>query len=332
MGLFSSLFGDRTPTPKPSLLPSKPAPIERTPISGDGYFLAWEHENQAFQVFSKFRVQYGQIPGIQAELRDRVKEAIADLDSRPDGRNLTRHAVYSCNTGEDKADLENATCFNFGVWKNLSVNWNSVRLERGSRQEENGYEHYWRYALVPRPSAFAYWKPIMEDSIKVSLQKKGRLWLSDAKSVWYEVKRSLQEHPCFSDGQDWLGGSSYGLNVTIDCALSRHPIAVKPIIDGILAALHWQESSSNDQVSLRMADALASETLATTPGEVSRMLIATNGAVLGRHSAIILWGKTIQVSPRDDLCSAIEVFAEWTEQAYSSLEFRVFKVAPLSAR
>jgi hypothetical protein len=78
---------------------------------------------------------------------------------------------------------------------------------------------------------------------------------------------------------------------------------VKPLVDGVVAALHNHDGTELHVVSERLAIQLP----ANTPDRIAALLSDERAAILGSRRLLWPHGSSVQWNPADDLCSALDL-------------------------
>ena len=167
------------------------------------------------------------------------------------------------------------------------------------------------------------WLPKKSDNIEVHVKELDPPDFSDAKRVWFAVKSTMEAVLARWSGWDWLN-KNFGMYVRITLPhhfIRQRSVLVKPLVDGIVAAMHWQKSP-DPAVVFRLADALR-----RPPNEISELLRMKKGSVLGEHSTFLVRGGGLQVTPRDDRCTALEIRLSTKDARFASLAFCAFELS-----
>jgi hypothetical protein len=301
---------------------------KKTLIAEDDDFCVYHSASLGLEAWSTCPIPFQGGAPAAIGLRSLLKQELLSDRMRPPKPDSFGHAIYASERG-DEVDVENVTTYNIGQWTSLGPKMRGLRIERQTkiltlppRPIRNEVHHYWRYFWDHSNSDFLCWRPKWRKAIKVKATGLPRSCLSDARKVWYEAKRGIQACPSRWWGWQPIGNMSFAMRVHVEVPNPMwrgFSIKVKGVVDGIAAALHWQGQSD-------CAAALADH-LDVSPQEICDLLQMSEGAVLGQHQALLWSGSRLMVSPRDDLCVALEIGVDPTWESCPSIDFSVFGVS-----
>ena len=315
MGLLRWLFGPK-----------------KTLIAEDNDFCVYYSTSHGIEAWSACCIPFEDGPPAAIRLRGVLQQELDSdkmLAPKPDSFG---HAIYASERECKGDDVENLATYNIGRWTSLGAKMRGLRIERQTKiltlppkPIQNSVHHYWRHFWDHSNSGFLCWRPKWRNAIKVKVTGLPRSSLFDRLGVWYEVKRGIQASLSRWWGWRSIENAPFAMRVHVEVPepmWQGRSIEVKGIADGIAAALHWQADSDATQTLVGWI----AERLDVSPQVICELLRMRKGAVLGQHQALRPWGGKLMVSPRDDLCVALEVGLALTSKSSPSLTFCVFGV------
>lgn len=255
------------------------------------------------------------------DMRDELRAAVLALPPAKPGQML--EAVYTSPV-LGFCDVENVVLYNVGPSSFHSLATHGLRVERRfsaviePRELKGLADHHWRYASVPQSSESGYWRSGAElaEWSFAPPPLRGDLHPAD---VWIAMRRG--------DAAATAGSSvpsRFGVDVSIDVpAGSRCLVAnvIKPLLDGVLSALHAHDCTKLDEVAERISAALVADA-----GEIRGYLTSNPLGVLGERTLVRPHGQGVQWNPADDGCVLAEVRLKAGSKWHCS--GRLFEVRP----
>jgi hypothetical protein len=103
----------------------------------------------------------------------------------------------------------------------------------------------------------------------------------------------------------------FGVRVSVSAPVTVEPaLLMKPVLDGLISALHAHDGSAIELVADRLARSISVE-----PHVVRALLLDEDWAVLGTRKLLWPRGESVQWNPADDACVACELIVvqsnEW---------------------
>ena len=309
---------------------------KKTLIAEDNDFCVYYSTSHGLEAWSACGIPFVNGSPAAIRLRSVLKQELLSERMRPPKPDSFGHAIYASERG-DKVDMENVAIYNINIesWKSLGPKMRGLRIERQTKiltlppkPIHNKVHHYWRYFWDNGNSGFLCCRPKWRKAIKVKVTGLPRSSLFDRLGVWYEVKRGIQVSLSRWWGWRRIENVRFGMRVHVEVPepmWQGRPIAVKGVVDGIAAALHWQGDFDTDP-NLSLVPLIAGY-LDVKPDEIRKLLRMRKGAVLGQYAALGPWNGVVKVSPRDDLCVALQVGLAPTSESFPSIAFSVFGVS-----
>lgn len=258
----------------------------------------------------------------RADFRDRLREEVRHLVASPD---QVLHAAY-VSPDSGMFDAENILLYNVDLGRLAAASRHGLRFERAIASPPDcptplggNAEHYHRYALAARDATFSHWdigKPLVR--LRCALP-------AAAVKRWYEVWHALKRGEIHAGTAPHAGRFGLRVRLRLPASSKIRPIdAVKPLFDGVVAALHFHDGTDQEELSARLAAALNART-----GDISALLADESGAVLGQHRLVGKFGAGVIVNPQDDLCFAGELLLDRAEPGTPcQLEAEMFEIVP----
>jgi hypothetical protein len=252
-------------------------------------------EDDRVEVASTRRVPF-EARGWTVALKEEATLAIKCMKPR-DGYLI--FGEYSAPQSE-LVDAENAVFYNFGTtFRHLTRS--GLRFERAYRDESRVPRHVLRYEWVAPGSpwrnwtdgdlSIAYWPHVTGLSVRVPPR---------LSQVWWAFRRAEGS----VSSAHYSGPFAVRLTLHTDsAALADGGALVKPMIDGLLCALHSADSVEQEVVRRIAAQVGEPET------DVSNHLLERSPAPLGNRRLVWRWRDpgSVQWNPQDDDCVAGEV-------------------------
>ena len=244
--------------------------------------------------------------GWMKQLRGELQEAIRSLPVRGDD---ILHATYT--SSEDTfVDVENVLFYNVGTGCFAGVSSLGLRFERIFAAAPKSPTvlggptlHHHRYEIVARSGGFHHWErgetlaSWAVPSIPLRPQSSAALaWLS------MKVGGNIRTYGESNSSE------AFGMTLTIHQppgkALNLTAV-IKPLLDGVIAALHSHDGSALEDLSNRLAGKLA-----TSPSTVARALMDTQSAVLGQRRLVHPFRHFVQWNSADDRLVAADIVVD----------------------
>lgn len=240
------------------------------------------------------------------------------------------HAVYTARELAG-SDVENVLIYNVGPGCFGDLSRNGLYLERKVAAPPeppmplcSKCTHHHRYRVVarqpasedlPEGTSLASWSDIVVPPVhadtKVAL-------------VWRAVKRQLAS---VNVSALRAGESPYGLRIAVNTPGPLNLAAtVKPLVDGIVCALHYHEG--RDETEKRSVVAGLARELHEDPEAVAQMLTDTERAVLGPRRLLWPRGSGVQWNPDDGKCVLIAMTASLSPGSVWRVSGDVYTVTP----
>lgn len=245
--------------------------------------------NQCVQLWSSLRLPF-EPKGEALLARSGLRAALEGLRGSPD------HLLDAIFTSleRDQSDLENLLLYNVGPSAFRPSGVRSVRLRRFFAApclspSGSWYEHHYRYMLRPRVAALPDDASMIASFDTDSMQPSS---LGDAWSVWHGLKRGQVK--LFEPIEESV---RLGLRISVETpSPTVSPFSIiKPVIDGVVTALHCHDGSAIDLIAGRLAPRLL-----LPEAEVVRMLLNDSAALLGKRRLVWPLRDGLQLNPADD--------------------------------
>lgn len=285
------------------------APVEfRAAQSRGPYVAAREPERQDYvleasstivEAWSTTRLPF-EPTGWRKEFRQRLRSSLAELEV-PAGQLL--HAVYA-SLDRSFCDVENVLLYNVGMATFAGKLSSGLQIERSfavppaPEAKHTPFAHYHRYGSVAAEPGFEEWT-----SKNLVAEVSGIAWPRRAMKAadWWYAARS----GAISAAAAIEAGVPFGMDIVITgpavLPSGLHNV-LKPLLDGVIAALQHHDGTNLDIVSERLAVGLG-----CPAQEVADLLSAPGAAVLGATRLVRPYRDGVQWNPADDRCVAIRV-------------------------
>jgi hypothetical protein len=205
------------------------------------------------------------------------------------------------------SDAENILIYNVGASHMAAVAALGIRIERvyycptPPAPLESDAQHYWRYRAVPSGEDFSGWTEGTTFATWSDVPMPPLTETTKPVAVWHALRTARIEvlataHP----------NCPFGLRLDLALAPGEHITpakAVKPLVDGVIAALHCHDGSALADVSQRLNNQLSSE----SRGGLEALLVDDRFAPLGRRRLLWPRASSVQWNPADDSCVALEL-------------------------
>jgi len=261
-------------------------PLSARPTSGPLYELAGDH--QFVELRAQFRLPLSPV-GVQRMAKDELATAARQLVA-PLGRML--RATLATN---DRAsfDAENILFYNVGPAAFGGCTQDGVAFSLTGLSSESGFRYVHRYDIVPMAP-----HPSGQPSLSFQVPKLNSATSVD--SIWWAAHCGLRTPSLPVTGPFRLSLSLSGSRPTPSLA-----VVMKPLVDGVVAALHSSPSADPACISL------LAKRLGRSEGEVDDALQRTACTPLGPQRLLHAFRGFVKWNPADDRC--IECSLQWTE-------------------
>lgn len=252
------------------------------------------------------------------DMRKDVKNAIREMTMK-EGELLYAH--YN-SPSQAVCDIDNVLFYNVGTGAFKNICQNGFLIERGyknvvlpaERQEE--YSHYQQYVLVEKTQKSQYWQ---EKRVLASWKE---IVLEKMPTRPHQYWRIMKENQMLVDALPYSG--RYGIEIMMHMPAGHKwnfAGLIKPMLDGIIASLHFYTGDQLNEVSQRLATVMADE-----PKKISNMLLDRNKAVLGGRCLVHPFREFVQWNPADDQCVFIRLIKNVVLENQITMDGKVFAV------
>ena len=256
------------------------------------------------EAWSSRRLPY-EPKGWLLHLRAELRTAIAPLQA---GTEQVLHAVYG-SMDTTPCDAENILIYNVGPGYVAAAGAHGLRLERTTAVPPApeplaaGTPHYHRYELVGRDAGFHHWRQEAELAAWTNIVVPPLKDTTRLATIWWQLRTGALLH----HSQPLTTPSRFGLRLALTVpagARFRLPSALKPLLDGTIAAFHAHTGDDAEPLT-RVASALGQDAEGT-----ARLLRDDTRAVLGRRCLVWNWSDGVQWNPADDQCETLEILVQ----------------------
>ena len=254
------------------------------------------------------------------QFRDELRAAVVGMALPPD---LILMAEYSSDD-PSMCDVENILLYNVGMSVFRQHMTSGMQIERSflppSRQHQaRAWPHHHGYRGINARDGFQHWAVDGVVTERSGIEVPAR---PDKPAPWWIAVKSADVSMCATAGE------YFGLDIAWHPAGGRRPslhTALKPMLDGVIAAFHCHDGSALEEIGPRLAAAAA-----TDVDNVERLLDGGEGAPLGRRRLLWPYRQGLQWNPADDRCVAARVvLGEPADQP--SISIRLLDVSPVTA-
>lgn len=244
--------------------------------------------------------------GWMKELRGELQDAIRSLPVQTDD---VLHATYTSND-DTFVDVENVLFYNVGTGCFAKAGGLGLRFERvfasapkSPTALSGSALHHHRYEVAPRSGTFDHWErgETLASWTAPSIPLRPQ---PSAAFVWLRMKVGGE----VSTFGERTSSEGFGMTVTIHQPPGNTlnlPSVIKPLLDGVIAALHSHDGSTLEEVSNRLAGKLA-----TSPSTIARALMETQHACLGQRTLVRPFQRFVQWNPADDRLVAADIVVD----------------------
>lgn len=230
--------------------------------------------------------------GAMRSLRESLRSAIADLDSSSG----SVRAVYS-SLSTDFCDAENVLFYNLGPSRFRRLATHRLTFERSLSVPEcptalSGPPlHHHAYSVENRPG-FLHWAV---DRVIASGRASPPRRTEKPVDWWWQMRTGPR-----TAAEPLAPGMPFALRLQLPHASAPIPALLKPLLDGLVAALQCDPSPDEEAVT-RIATRLGVER------DTVRAHLTAPGVLTGRGSLVRAYRGGLQWNPADDLCTACTV-------------------------
>ncbi len=274
---------------------------------------AHAHGDPRVELWSTERLPF-EPKGWKRDMRDQLRDAIRR--STPMDPCLILEAVY---TSQDHGfcDVENVLVYNPGPSTFHHLCRTGLRLERrfedpppAPRPLSTPPFHHHLYTST-HDEMSSYW---VEDSLLAEWSFSTEPLVGEIKpdSIWMAAARG-QVTRTAEMGTARTRPAQFGLRLMIERPSGASILlanVLKPLLDGLLCALHTHDGSNLDEISRRLSTRLDED-----QDTIRRTLLSTDRDVLGERQLVRPYRQGVQWNPADDLCVLADVRtrggAEW---------------------
>ena len=284
------------------LLARFPPPISSRTVDTKSACYQIQSSSDKVVVDSSFRLPF-EPTGAAREMRTKLRLALRTM--RPATQDEILNAAYeSCDPSF--CDVENVLLYNVGAANFHHLVTTGCQLERsfGIADSAHLFEHRVTYKLEPPSNSVGPWRSRQSlaswDFTAPKLNSETK-----PEAVWHWTKQQTIEVHATSDDD-----SPLSLDVEVLPSTSRAPrIAsmIKPLLDGMLCAIHSHDGSDLEEIVGRIKARLTD----TSAERIERWLSDHTHAALGERQLVRQlvrrFGKGIQWNPADDRLVSIRV-------------------------
>lgn len=274
--------------------------IKSVDIPEENYLLKTnsEKDTQKIELWSTKRLQFepkSWMKQMREELRDKLREI-----------NPIQNGVLYCKfcSQEDNTafDVENVLLYNVGSGAFSKISTHQVFIERTFEQLINtpsDFKHFYTYNYTNLDNLLPFWnknETIIEWSdLQVSSlkDKPHEYWFNMKKLQTIKRYKSLMEDTPF--------GIKINIGVPVGKTVNLTGIC-KPLLDGIISALHSYSGLELDEMAIRLSSILGKE-----KNEIANLLIDEQIAILGAKEVVRRYQNGVQWNPSDEICYQIQL-------------------------
>jgi hypothetical protein len=285
-------------------------------------------EGARVDYWANFQTQYNK-DGLAEDIGRIVKRRLGN----PSGK--ARHAAYYGPCLRHHADLENILFYNTGVWGlgvvtpgNPYIRFEHCRERPLNRPPEDNFTHCYSYWLG-ETDEYPWFKG-QKPEVVIDVRLRDPKDLDNSKIVWYAVKDQVKRE-CTKPGTAMNGSpikdeERLGISATISvpAPTRKRGYHVKPIFDGIAAALHyWDDKEKKDEI-IRKLDGV-SRVVGVPVDDLYRLFTNEQGCLLG-PKMIMDNRKKPQLNPDDHRIGAGELILSKNNPSDTALCVRIYRL------
>jgi hypothetical protein len=120
-------------------------------------------------------------------------------------------------------------------------------------------------------------------------------------AVWFALREAIVNARASADP-----AQPYSLQLTLAVPIGERSAPakmIKPLVDGVIAALHFHDGTALDELSGRVLVQVPT----SSAERIAKLLTDERSAVLGQRRLLWPRGAGVQWNPADDLCLALEL-------------------------
>jgi hypothetical protein len=238
--------------------------------------------------------------GDSLAFREALREAIKSLEPRP---NEILHAVYQ-SALTDRVDLDNVLLYNVGAGAFGRLARHGLSLEQvvalpPVNESSLAAAHYHVYEPAPLRHDWSQWRAVAEVASFGPTVLPAVSEFTKPVLIWLSLRRGV-----ITGGSHPKASAALGIQLTVEIPPAGAPnlaAIVKPLVDGVIAALHVDEHPNGECVRRLAIQAGTSES------EIRQLLTENSAAVLGARRLVWLRANGVQWNPADDQLAAIRL-------------------------
>lgn len=277
------------------------------------YELTLDLDDRRVDLWSDIRLPF-EPKGAARDMRTALGEALSILHAAP---REALAATYT-STSRSACDAENVLFYNVGVSRFRHLPIREARFFRRFDTPQPApsgtrYAHHSRYVVFSSPD----FDHQHASDIRCAPVARGAFRF-DAWRIWHAFKMAA-----FRDQLgDFTGSFGARVEIEVPRSAAAHPVGIlKPVLDGLVTALHVHDGSSMELVGPRLAARLG-----ITESEVGTLLMDGSRAPLGERRLVWPFRDGVQMNPADDLLVEASVVVDTVDSNTFTLRARVFEV------
>lgn len=237
---------------------------------------------------SKIKIPFEPNPE-QAAFRELVRSKLKAL--RPVGDQML-YAQYGCASSQF-ADIENVLFYNIGtssfgaaIAKETSVYFQRMQPNEICSFENWAFRYFYHYYLAPKGEHKYWWEnDLVCEWNNVPLRKVNAT--SKATDYFLAIKQSPELVKCFGDEKEAALGLKIVFSIPRTASFINVVSTMKPMIDGVICALHTPDGIDVNEVSKRL--------------NISKeVFLSTENTCLGKCCYISPYRKSVKWNPQDE--------------------------------
>ncbi|MGE0569850.1 MAG: hypothetical protein AB7H85_11950 [Dehalococcoidia bacterium] len=279
----------------------------------------WTTDHPAVEVWSERRLPF-EPKGTLLELRTRMRAELRNLRVADDE---VIEAAYQSDD-LDFCDVENVLFYNVGAVAFSASRARAVRFWRsfGSPPTAPSGGQLPHYSCYRAGTAISRFQSEARLSVLRSAPFPSASKLRDPWFVWHSVRTGDFE------GEAFLASTEkFSLRVALEIGASHfRPTVVpllKPVLDGLVTALHSHDGRDLDQICARL-----STRLPILANEVSALLVHNPATLLGTRRLVWPFRDGLQLNPADDRLAAAEFAVTLSGDGETRICAEIFRAGP----
>ena len=268
------------------------------------YYISPTSVPTSVEAWSSVRLPF-EPDGWLRDFRHELQTAIRTLDPQPA---TCLHAVYT-SPSNDRCDIDNVLFYNLSPATFVHAMGSGVRFERviasppacptPIASDRPLVLHHYRYAFAPCDTFWQSWRPNTTLATwEIVLESND---LDGCATLW----RAMKQGSVKALAKRASGNDPFGLMITLagpKRSTSRLQARLKPLLDGIISALHHYDREPPTEVCQRIAGPLNRGN-----STVRDWLTDDESSVLGPRPLVHLFRTGVQWNPADDACYAGDI-------------------------